>query len=56
MKKEDVISTIVYLVMLAIVILVGYFIIQTNANDITAVFNNSNATFLPYTNIISPPV
>ncbi len=45
MKKEDVISTIVYLVMLAIVILVGYFIIQTNANDITAVFNNSNAIY-----------
>ncbi len=46
MKKEDVISTLVYLVMLVIVVIVGYFIISANSEAILASLgNNSSAIY-----------
>lgn len=46
MKKEDVISTLVYLVMLVIVVIVGYFIISANSEAIlSSLGNNSSAIY-----------
>ena len=46
MKKEDVISTLVYLVMLVIVVIVGYFIISANSEAIlSGLGNNSSAIY-----------
>ncbi len=47
MKKEEIISTLVYLVMLVIVIIVGYFIISANSDAILASLgNNSNIIYV----------
>lgn len=46
MKKEIIISTIIYLLMLVIVLLVGYFVISANAESIkSSLGNNQNSIY-----------